>query len=161
MPLGWLACLTKKNYFILFPKTARALPGSRRLGNWEWKALFKSSHKFSSGFKSGVWLVHSRTLTSLFLNHLWIAWTVVLSSLCNCSQIFNWWKDLLDTGVLNGQFNFHFTNCAISRPKISFYCRWRVFFYVKKTNLYWPWMIYISNPKVQHPKVEYVYRYCI
>lgn len=37
-------------------------------GKWQWTALLKSIHWFTIGFKSGLWLGHSRTFTFTFLS---------------------------------------------------------------------------------------------
>ena len=51
--------------------------------DWAWRALFKSSHKFSIGLRSGLWLGHSRTFTLLSLNHFCVAFTFT-HALCHC-----------------------------------------------------------------------------
>ena len=46
--------------------------------------VFKSRHKISIGFRSGLWLGHSRTLTSLSLNHFFTTLVVCFGSLSCC-----------------------------------------------------------------------------
>lgn len=62
-------------------------------GDCERAALFKCSHKFSTGLRSGLWRGHFRTLMLLLLNHLWLyawaqAWwkTNLLPSCSSCAD---------------------------------------------------------------------------
>ena len=50
-------------------------------GECRWTAIFKSFHRFSMGFMSGLWLGHSRTFTFLFWSHSSVALAVCLGSL--------------------------------------------------------------------------------
>ena len=53
-------------------------------GECHWTAIFKSFHRFSMGFKSELWLGHSRTFTFLFWTHSSVALAVCLGSLSSC-----------------------------------------------------------------------------
>ena len=64
-----------------------------------WPAIFKSFHRFSMGFKSWLWLGHSRTFTLLFWNHSSVALAVCLGSfscwnvnLCRSRKSFALWS---------------------------------------------------------------------
>ena len=50
-------------------------------GECWWTAIFKSCHRFLIGFKSGLWLGHSRTFIFLFLSHSSVALAVCFGSL--------------------------------------------------------------------------------
>ena len=50
-------------------------------GEHWWTAIFKSCHRFSIGFRSWLWLGHSRTFLSLFLSHSNVALVVCFVSL--------------------------------------------------------------------------------
>ena len=60
--------------------------------------VFKSRHKFSIGFRSGLWLGHSRTLTSLSLNHFFSTLAVYFASLsCWYFQLWPSWSFSADS----------------------------------------------------------------
>ena len=65
-----------QKYLASISPTNRLI-GRRRL----WTAIFKSCHRFSIGFRSGLWLGHFKTLTCFDLNHSIVALAVCLGSL--------------------------------------------------------------------------------
>ena len=71
---------------------AKASSWVRLVGFLAITLVFKSRHKFSIGFRSGLWLGHSRTLTSLSLNHFFTALAVCFGSLsCWYFQLWPSW----------------------------------------------------------------------
>ena len=67
---------------IFCHSSLQILSSSVRLdGERWWTAIFRSLQRCSIGFKSGLWLGHSRTFTELFWNHSFVILAVCLGSL--------------------------------------------------------------------------------
>ncbi len=67
---------------ILCHSSLQILSSSVRLdGKRWWTAIFRSLQRSSIGFKSGLWLGHSRTVTELLWSHSFIILAVCLGSL--------------------------------------------------------------------------------
>ncbi len=67
---------------ILCHSSLQILSSSVRLdGKRWWTAIFRSLQRCSIGFKSGLWLGHSRTVTELLWSHSFIILAVCLGSL--------------------------------------------------------------------------------
>ncbi len=67
---------------ILCHSTLQILSSSVRLdGKRWWTAIFRSLQRCSIGFKSGLWLGHSRTVTELLWSHSFVILAVCLGSL--------------------------------------------------------------------------------
>ncbi len=67
---------------ILCHSSLQILSSSVRLdGKRWWTAIFRSLQRCSSGFKSGLWLGHSRTVTELLWSHSFVILAVCLGSL--------------------------------------------------------------------------------
>ncbi len=67
---------------ILCHSSLQILSSSVRLdGKRWWKAIFRSLQRCSIGFKSGLWLGHSRTVTELLWSHSFVILAVCLGSL--------------------------------------------------------------------------------
>ncbi len=70
---------------ILCHSSLQILSSSVRLdGKRWWTAIFRSLQRCSIGFKSGLWLGHSRTVTELLWSHSFVILAVCLVW---CSQI--------------------------------------------------------------------------
>lgn len=54
---------------------------ARLVGERLWTAVFRSCHRFSIGFRSGLWLGHSNTGICFILNHSIVALALCLGSL--------------------------------------------------------------------------------
>ncbi len=67
---------------ILCHSSLQILSSSVRLdGKCWWTAIFRSLQRCSIGFKSGLWLGHSRTVTELLWSHSFVILAVCLGSL--------------------------------------------------------------------------------
>ncbi len=67
---------------ILCHSSLQILSSSVRLdGKRWWTAIFRSLQRCSIGFKSGLWLGHSRTVTELLWSHSFVILAVCLGSL--------------------------------------------------------------------------------
>ncbi len=67
---------------ILCHSSLQILSSSVRLdGKHWWTAIFRSLQRCSIGFKSGLWLGHSRTVTELLWSHSFVILAVCLGSL--------------------------------------------------------------------------------
>ncbi len=67
---------------IFCHSSLQILSSSVRLdGDLRWTAIFRSLQRCSIGFKSGLWLGHSRTFTELSSSHSCVALAVYLGSL--------------------------------------------------------------------------------
>ncbi len=78
---------------ILCHSSLQILSSSVRLdGKRWWTAIFRSLQRCSIGFKSGLWLGHSRTVTELLWSHSFVILAVCLGSL-SCWKV-NLWPSL-------------------------------------------------------------------
>ncbi len=67
---------------ILCHSSLQIISSSVRLdGKRWWTAIFRSLQRCSIGFKSGLWLGHSRTVTELLWSHSFVILAVCLGSL--------------------------------------------------------------------------------
>ncbi len=75
---------------ILCHSSLQILSSSVRLdGKRWWTAIFRSLQRCSIGFKSGLWLGHSRTVTELLWSHSFVILAVCLGSL-SCWKVNLW-----------------------------------------------------------------------
>ncbi len=73
---------------ILCHSSLQILSSSVRLdGKRCWTAIFRSLQRCSIGFKSGLWLGHSRTVTELLWSHSFVILAVCLGSLSCQSEV--------------------------------------------------------------------------
>ena len=78
----WYVCISFAHLDLgIFSRSLQIFSSSVRLDEeWWWATLFKSFSWFSMGFKSGLWLGHTRTFTFMFWSHSRIALAVCLES---------------------------------------------------------------------------------
>ncbi len=105
---------------ILCHSSLQILSSSVRLdGKRWWTAIFRSLQRCSIGFKSGLWLGHSRTVTELLWSHSFVILAVCLGSL-SCWKVNL--RPSLRSWALWRRFSsaFIFPSIATSRP-----CSWK------------------------------------
>ncbi len=80
--MGKIASFSHLDLGILCHSSLQILSSSVRLdGKRWWTAIFRSLQRCSIGFKSGLWLGHSRTVTELLWSHSFVILAVCLGSL--------------------------------------------------------------------------------
>ncbi len=118
---------------ILCHSSLQILSSSVRLdGKRWWTAIFRSLQRCSIGFKSGLWLGHSRTVTELLGSHSFVFLAVCLGSL-SCWKVNL--RPSLRSWALWRRFSsrislylaaFIFPSIATSRPVLSSCpCSWK------------------------------------
>ncbi len=108
---------------ILCHSSLQILSSSVRLdGKRWWTAIFRSLQRCSIGFKSGLWLGHSRTVTELLWSHSFVILAVCLGSL-SCWKVnlrpslrswALWWR--FSSRISLYLAAFIFPSIATSRP---------------------------------------------
>jgi len=106
---------------ILCHFSLQILSSSVRLdGKRWWTAIFRSLQRCSIGFKSGLWLGHSRTATEFMWSHSFVVLAVCLGSL-SCWKV-NLWPSLRSRALCKRFLS------RISLYRISLYYPYTSFF---------------------------------